>query len=329
MLSVYRVMVAGALAVASASANSQAVMAGSGQTYPVKPIRLVLPYTPGGGTDLIARSLAQKLAENLGQQVIVENRPGAGGNIGMEYVARSAPDGYTLALGLTAQFAVNPSLYPKLPYDPVRDFAPVTLLARNPYLLLVHPSLPASSTKELIGLAKVRGGQLTFASSGNGSGAHLAGETLKTMARINLVHVPYKGAAPGIIDLIAGQVHLSFFVWSSTGPYIKTGRLRALGVTTAKRSPALPDLPAIAETLPGYDLSVWYGVAAPAGTPREIIAKLSTEILRALAAPDYRQRIGEEAVESIGGTPEQFGEYIRSEIVKWESVVKNSGAKID
>ena len=326
MLSVYRAMVAGVLAVSTASANAQAV---PGQTYPVKPIRLVLPYPPGGGTDRIARTLAQKLAENFGQQVIVENRPGAGGNIGMELVTRSAPDGHTLALGLTAQFAVNPSLYPKLPYDPVRDFAPVTLLARNPYLLLAHPSLPAKSVKELIALARGRAGELTFASSGSGSGAHLAGETLKTMARINLVHVPYKGAAPGIIDLVAGHVHVSFFVWSSTGPLIKTGRLRALGVTTAKRSPALPDLPSIAETLPGYDLSVWYGVAAPAGTPREIIARLSAEILRVLAAPDFRQRIGDEAVETIGGTPGEFGDYIRSEIVKWAQVVKASGAKID
>ncbi len=329
MISVYRVMVAAVLAGASAFANAQATATGPAQGYPGKPIRLVLVYPPGGGSDLIARPLAQKLTENLGQQVVVENRGGAGGNIGMEYVAKSAPDGYTLVLGLTAQFAVNPSLYPRLPYDPVKDFAPITLLIRNPYVLLVHPTLPPKSVKELITLAKARGGQLVYSSAGNGSGAHLSGETLKTMAGINIVHVPYKGAAPAITDLIAGHVQVSFVVWRTSGPHVKTGKLRALGVTTEKRSPVLPDLPAIAETLPGYDLPVWYGVVAPAGTPREIVGKVNTEILRVLGAPDFRQRMEAEAAEVIGGTPEQFGDYIRSEIVKWAKIVKDSGAKID
>ena len=321
MISVYRVMVAAILAGASAFANAQA--------YPTRPIRLVVPYPAGGGVDLLARPLAQSLIENLGQQVIVENRGGAGGNLGMEFVAKSPPDGYTLVLGLTAQFAVNPSLYPKLPYDPVKDFTPVTLLVRNPLVLSAHPSLPVRSVKELIALAKARAGQLAFSSAGNGSGAHLCGEMMKTMSGINIVHVPYKGAAPAMTDLIAGHVQYSFLSWRSSGPHVKSGRLRALGVSTLTRSPALPDLPAIAETLSGYDLPLWYGVAAPAGTPREIVARLNAEILRMLATPDFRQRMELEAAEPIGGTPEQFGDYIRSEIVKYAKVVKESGAKID
>ena len=321
MIFVCRVMVAAMLAGASAFANAQA--------YPIRPIRLVVPYPAGGGGDLLARPLAQSLTETLGQQVIVENRGGAGGNIGMELVAKSPPDGYALVLALTAQYAVNPSLYPKLPYDPVKDFAPVALLVRNPYVLSVHPSLPVKSVKELIALAKARAGQLAFSSAGNGSGAHLCGEMLKTMTGINVVHVPYKGAAPAMTDLIAGHVQFSFLAWRSSGPQVKNGRIRALAVSTANRAPALPDLPAIAETLPGYDLPVWYGVAAPAGTPRAIVARLNAELLRRRATPDFRQRMEADAAEPIGGTPEQFGDYIRSEIVKYAKVVKESGAKID
>ena len=301
----------------------------SAQPYPARPIRMVVPYPAGGGADLLARPLAQSLTEILGQQVVVENRGGAGGNLGMEFVAKSPPDGYTLVLALTAQYAVNPTLYPKLPYDPVKDYAPVALLVRNPYVMSVHPSMPARSVKELIALAKARAGQLAFSSSGNGSGGHLCGEMMKTMAGINVVHVPYKGAAPGMTDLIAGQVQFSFLAWRSSGPHVKSGRLRALGVSTLTRSPALPDLPAIAETFPGYDLPVWYGVAAPAGTPREIVARLNTEILRILSSADFRQRMEADAAEPIGGTPEQMGDYIRSEIVKYAKIVRESGAKID
>ena len=321
MLSAYRVMVAVMLAGASAFAGAQA--------YPTKPIRLIVPYPAGGGSDLLARPLAQSLTETFGQQVIVENRGGAGGNLGMELVAKSPPDGYTLVLGLTAQYAVNPSLYSNLPYDPVKDFAPVALLVRNPYVLSVHPSLPVRSAKELIALAKTRAGQLVYSSAGNGSGAHLCGEMMKTMAGINVVHVPYKGAAPAMTDLISGQVQYSFLAFRSSRPHIMSGRLRALAVSTANRSAALPDLPAVAETLPGYDLPVWYGVAAPAGTPREIVARLNAEILRTLATPDSRKRMAMDAAEPIGGTPEQFGDYIRSEIVKYAKIVKESGAKID
>ena len=299
------------------------------QSYPVKPIRLVLPYPPGGGTDVIARPLAQKLTEQLGQQVIVDNRGGAGGNIGMEFVAKSPADGYTLLFALTAQYAVNPSLYPKLPYDPVRDYAPISLLANAPYLLVVHPALPAKSVAELVALVKARPGQLSYSSSGNGSGAHLAGEMLRSLARVEIVHVPYKGAGPAMPDLIAGQVQLSFITYTAAGPHIKTGRLRALGVTTAKRSPTLPDLPAIGETVAGYDSAVWYGFAAPAGTPLEIVSKLNAEVLRVLAAPDFRSRITLEAVSPIGSTPEEFGSFMKSEIVRWAKVVKDSGAKVD
>ena len=299
------------------------------QAYPSKPVRLVLPYPPGGGTDVIARPLAQKLSESLGQQVIVDNRGGAGGNIGMEFVAKAPPDGYTLLFALTAQYAVNPTLYPKLPYDPVKDYAHISLLANAPYLLVVHPSVPAKSVKELIALMKARPGQLAYASSGNGSGAHLAGEMLRSLAHVEMTHVPYKGAGPALPDLIAGQVQLSFVTYTAAGPHIKTGRLRALGVTTAKRSPSLPDLPAIAEAVSGYDSAVWYGFSAPAGTPAEVVAKLNSEVLRVLAAPDFRNRLTLEAVAPIGTSPEEFGNFVKSEIVRWAKVVKDSGAKVD
>ena len=315
---------AAALTFFSAAAGAQ-----PGAVYPLKPIRFVVPYTPGGGTDLMARALAQRMSESMGQSLIVENRAGAGGNLGMEFVARSSPDGYTIALALTAQYVVNPALYPKLPYDPVKDYAPIMLVARNPYVLVVHPTVPVNSLQQLIALAKARAGQLTFSSSGNGSGAHLSGEMLKTMAKVDMLHIPYKGAGALLPDLIAGQVHLSFVTWSSVGQHVKGGRLRALGVTTVKRSPALPDLPAIAETLPGYDLPVWYGIVAPAGTPREIVARLNAEILRVITMPDFKQRIEVDAVEPIGSTPEQLGEYIKTELVKWAKIVKDSGAKVD
>ncbi len=306
-----------------------AACAQTGTAYPVKPVRFVVPYTPGGGTDLMARALAARMTENMGQSVIVDNRAGAGGNLGMEFVAKSPPDGYTIALALTAQYAVNPALYPKLPYDPVKDYAPVMLVARNPYVLVVHPTVPAKSVKELLALAKARAGQLTFSSSGNGSGAHLSGEMMKTMGGVNMLHIPDKGAGALLPDLIAGQVHLSFVTWSSVGPQVRGGRLRALGVTTIKRSPALPELPAIAETLPGYDLPVWYGIVAPAGTPREIVMRLNAELLRVIALPDFKQRIEGDAVEPIGSTPEQLGDYIKVELVKWAKIVRDSGARVD
>lgn len=299
------------------------------QAYPARPIRLVVPYTPGGGTDIVARALAQKLSENIGQNVVVENRPGANGNIGMESVAKSAPDGYTIVYALFAQYAVNPHLYPKLPYDPVKDLAPVALMVRSPYVLVTHPAIPVKNLKELIALAKARSGQLTYASPGHGSGTNLSGEMLKFMAKIDLVHVPFKGASPALIDTVAGQVAMTFATWGSAGAYAKTGRVRALAVTTAKRVSVLPDLPAISETLPGYDMSVWYGVSAAAGTPKEIVARLNSELNRALGAADFRSRIEVDANEGIGGTPEQFGDYIRSELARWGKLVREMGVKIE
>jgi tripartite-type tricarboxylate transporter receptor subunit TctC len=299
------------------------------QSYPARPIRLVVPYTPGGGTDIVARALAAKMSETIGQNVVVENRPGANGNIGMEAVAKSAPDGYTIVYALFAQYAVNPHLYPKLPFDPVKDLAPVALMVRSPYVLVTHPAVPVKNVKELIALARARSGQLAYATPGYGSGSHLSGEMLKAMAKIDFVHVPYKGAGPALVDTVAGQVPMTFATWSSSGAYAKSGRVRALAVTTAKRISVLPDLPAISETLPGYDMSVWYGVSAAAGTPKEIVAKLNSELNRALGAADFRSRIEVDANEGIGGTPEQFGEYIRNELARWGKLVRDMNIRIE
>ena len=311
------------------SASFVAYGATSTPNYPTKPIRMVVPLPAGGGVDWMARQVAQKLSENVGQPVVVDNRAGAGGNIGMELVAKSMPDGYTLAFGLTAHYAINPSLYSKIPYDPLKDFAPIILLGQTPFVLLVHAKVPAKSVKELVELAKAQRGKMMYASGGNGSGSHLSGEMLKTLAGVDIVHVPFKGLAPAITALLGEQVQVYFGVWSADNAHIKSGRLRALGVTTAKRSRALPDLPAISETLPGFDIAAWYGVAAPAKTPREIVSKLNAEMSRVIAAPDFRQRIEAEGIELIGSTPEQFQQYIKTEIVKWAKIVKASGAAID
>ena len=303
----------------------------SAPAYPVKSIRLVVPYPAGAGTDLHARALAQKMTENLGQIVIVDNRGGANGTLAMEFVAKSAADGYTLVYALPAQFAVNPALYPKLSYDPIRDFDPIMLVVRTPLVLFAHPSVPVRSIAELIKLAKAMAKRetLVLASAGNGSAGHLCLEMFKNMSGINILHVPYKGAAPSMIDLIAGQAQLSFLAWSTAGGFVKTGKLRALAVTSANRATALPDLPAIAETLPGYDISNWYGMAGPKGMQKAVVAKLNAEILRALAASDLRQAFEKEAIEPIGSSPEAFGAYLNSELVKWGRLVKSSGLKID
>ncbi|HEY9447219.1 MAG TPA: tripartite tricarboxylate transporter substrate binding protein [Burkholderiales bacterium] len=300
------------------------------QAYPTKPVRLILPYPPGGGSDTIARPLAQKMSESLGQQVIVDNRGGAGGNVGMEVAARSAPDGYTIVLALTAQLAVNPALYKKVPYDPVRDFEPISLIGSGPYVLVVHPSLPAKSVKDLIALAKARPGQIAYASSGNGSGGHLAAELLKTMAGIDLLHVPYKGGGPALVDVLAGQVQVLFTPPASSAQHIQSGRLRALAVSTAKRSASMPEVPTIAESgVPGYDSGVWYGVLAPAGTSRDIVTKLNGEIVRALKQPDYRKLLLHAGIDPIGSTPEELGRFVKSELAKWAAVVKDARLHVD
>jgi tripartite-type tricarboxylate transporter receptor subunit TctC len=297
--------------------------------FPGKPIRLVVPYPPGGGTDTIGRPLAQRLTENLKQQVIVDNRGGAGGNIGMELVAKSPPDGYTLVLALTAQLAVNPSLFKKLPYDPIKDFEPVSLLATGPYILVVHPSIPAKSVKELIALARTRPGQLGYASSGNGSGGHLAAALLENMANIKMLHVPYKGGGPALVDLLAGNVQVLFATYATSKPHIDSGRVRPLGVSTAQRLSGV-DIPTIAETgLPGYDAGVWYAVLAPAGTPREIVAKLNAEIVRALRAPEVKALLDKANIEIVGSTPEDLTKFMKSEIAKWAKVVKAANVQVD
>jgi len=300
------------------------------QQYPVKPVRLVIPYPPGGGSDTIGRPLAQKIGEGLGQQVVVENRGGANGNIGMEAVARSAPDGYTLVFALSAQLAINPGLYQKLPYDPLKDFAPITLLGEGGYILVVHPSLPAKSLKELLALAKARPGQIAYSSSGNGSGGHLAIELLNSMAGIRMLHVPYKGGGPALMDLIAGQVQVLFATQLASWPHVQSGRVRALAVSTAKRPASVPDLPTVSEAgLPGYDSGVWYAVLAPAGTPRDIIMRINGEIARALKQPDYRSLLVNNTIEPIGSPPEQLSQYIKSELAKWARVIKAANVRID
>ena len=304
--------------------------AGWAQGYPAKTVRVIVPYPPGGGTDTIARPLAQKLTESFGQQVIIDNRGGAGGNVGMELAARAAPDGYTLVIGLTAQLAVNPALYRKLPYDPVKDYEPITLIGAGAYLLVVHPSLPVKDVKELVALAKARPGQITYASSGNGSGGHLCMELFKTMTGTNFVHVPYKGGGPALVDVLAGQVQVLFTPPVSATQHVQSGRLRALAVSTVRRSAGMPDLPTIAESgVPGYDSGVWYGVLAPAGTPREIVMRVNGDVVKALQQPDFRTMLIANSIDPIGSSPEVLAQFIRIEMAKWAKVVRDADVRVD
>jgi len=300
------------------------------QTYPTKPIRLVVPFPPGGATDILARDVAQKLTEAWGQSVIVDNRPGAGGNIGSELVAKSAPDGYTLEMGTVGTHAINASLYAKMPYDHVKDFTPVILVAGVPNVLVVNPSLPANSVAELIAYAKANPGKLNFASSGNGTSIHLSGELFKVMAGVQITHIPYKGSAPALQDLVGGQVQMMFDNLPPSLPQIKAGKLRALAVTSAARASALPDVPTLAESgLPGFEASSWFGILAPAGTPAPIVAKLNAEIARYLATPEAKEKLAKQGANAAGGTPDDFAKHIAAETAKWAKVVKDSGAKID
>lgn len=299
------------------------------QTYPSRAIRLVVPYVPGGGTDFVGRTLAQKLAEALGSPVIVENRPGGGTNIGSEVVAHAPADGYTLLLGGVPNTA-NRALFQKLSYDTVKDFAPVVLVDTAPNILAVHPSVPAKSVKELIALAKVRKGLLTYASAGIGSSNHLSGELFRVMAGIDIIHIPYKGGGAAVVDLVAGQVSMYFGTTPSTLPLVKSGKLRALGVTTAKRTVAAPDLPTIAEAgLPGYEQSAWHGLLAPSGTPEPVIAKLNTEVNKFLRSSDVTERFKVQGIDVIGGTSAEFAAYIRQDVAKYAKLVKTAGIKID
>jgi tripartite-type tricarboxylate transporter receptor subunit TctC len=278
----------------------------------------------------MARTIGQKLNEAWGQPVVVEARPGAGGIIGSEAVAKSAPDGYTLIMGNAGSHSVNPSLYRKLPYDPLKDFSPIALVSSAPNILIVHPSLPVKSAKDLITLAKARPGELTFGSGGNGSTAHLSGELFRTLAGIRIVHVPFKGAPAAVLGVITGEISMAILNLPPALPHVKNGRLKALGVSTPKRSAAVPELPTIAESgLPGYSATAWYGVLAPAGTPREIIMKINAEIVKGLRTEEMKKRIASDGGEVIGSTPEEFTAVMKTDIAKWAKVVQASGAQVD
>ena len=316
--------VRGAL-MAVAAIAAIAPMAAQAQ-YPAKPVRIVVGYPPGGPTDVLARIVAQKLAEAWKQQVIVDNRPGASGMIGAEHTVRAAPDGYTLLM-VPVTFAVIPSMMAKMPYDTEKDLAPVAQVASAPFILVVHPTLPVRTVKDLVALARSRPGELNYASASPGGMPHLAGELFNGMTGVKMVHIPYKGAAPATIDLVSGQVSLMFNNMLSAMPHVKSGRLRAVAVTSVKRSRALPELPAIAETVPGYEASGWYGAFAPAATPRELVARINGDMNRATRLPDVAQRLAGDGVEAVGITPEQFGTYLRLEMAKWGKIVRGAGIK--
>jgi tripartite-type tricarboxylate transporter receptor subunit TctC len=303
---------------------------GFAQPFPNKSIRFIVPFAAGGSSDTLARTLAQTLTDLVGQQVVVDNRPGANGNIGMELAARAPADGYTIVLADVANLAIGPSLYARLPYDPVKDYAPVNLPATSPNVLCVHPSVQAKTLKELLSLAKENPRKITYASAGVGQVGHLTGEMLNQLAGVEMVHVPYKGSSQAVVDLVGGHIQVMFSAFSSTLPHIKAGRLRALAVTGAKRSAPVPDVPTIAESgFPGFEAVSWYSVVAPAGTPRSVVDKLNEEFLRTLSVAQVKDRLATLGFEIVGYSPDVLAAYIKSEILKWAPVVKASGAKAD
>jgi tripartite-type tricarboxylate transporter receptor subunit TctC len=313
-----------ALLFAALTATTQA------QTFPSKPIRLICPFPPGGAVDIASRAIAAEMSKTLGQQVTVENRPGAGGNIGGAEVARAAPDGYTMLMTTSGIQAINPVLYPKMQYDPNKDLAPVSVLVSLANVLVVNPAVKANSVAELVALAKSHPGKMTFASSGSGTSIHMSAELFKQLTKIDIVHVPYKGSAPALTDLIGGQVNLMFDNIPSALPHIKAGRLHALATTGARRDPTLPDLPTVAEAgVKGYESGVWFGLAVPAGTPKEIVAKLADDAVKATKSPDYVKRMTEVGYVIVGAGPDQMAEMTRAEIARWGPVVKSSGATAD
>ena len=298
--------------------------------YPTKPVRFLIAFTPGGPSDILTRLVGGKLTEALGQPFIYDNRPGAGGNIAGEITAKSPPDGYTLLMGNNSILATNAALYKNIGFDPVKDLAPVALLASQPNILVVHPLLPVKSVKELVALAKAKPGALNYASSGSGAAAHLAAELFQSMTGTKMAHIPYKGAGPALIDTLAGQCQLMFATALSVAPYIRSEKVRALAVSTAKRSQGFANLPTIAEAgVPGFDAATWHGVVAPAGTPQAVITRLNGEINKVLQTPDMRERLNSQGAEIIGGTPQVFAAYIQAEIPKWTKVIKDSGARAD
>ena len=299
-------------------------------TYPSRPVRLVVPFPPGGPLDIIGRTIAQKLGDAWGQSVVVDNRPGAGGNIGAELVAKAAPDGYTILMGALSTHAVNPSLYAKMPYDAVKDFAPITLVAITPNVLVVNASLPVNSAKEFVAYAKANSGKLAFGSGSNGSAGHLAGELFKVETATDIIHVPYKGGAPATQALLAGDTQFMFDNLANATPQVKAGKLKALAVTTAQRSKLAPELPTMAEAgLTGFDISTWFGLLAPAGTPQDVIAKWNAEVTKILNSPELRERLTAQGAEPAPTTPGEFAVFIQSEIPKYARIVKISGAKVD
>ena len=299
------------------------------QDYPHKPIRFIVPQPPGGTSDILARVLAQKLSENLHQQVIIDNRAGASGTIGTDLAAKATPDGYTIVLVYTTH-ATTPGIYGKLPYDPIADFAPITIATAAPLYLVVHPKIPVTSVPELIAYAKTRPGELNFCSAGNGSGSHLAGELFNTMTGVKLTHIPYKGSGPAITELIGGQVQLMFAGIVPIEPHVRAGRVRGIAVSSARRSLAMPQVPTIAESgLPGFEVVGWYGVLAPAHTPHAIIVRLHREFLNILQTPEIRDRLLREGAEPVGNSPAQFTEFLRTDIARWAKVIRQAGAKLD
>lgn len=298
------------------------------QTYPAKPVRLIIPFSAGGGADIFARLIGRKLQENMGQSFVPDNRAGASGIIGCELVARAAPDGYTLLMGTTGTHTTNPAVYAKLPYDPLKDFEPVSLVAESPFVLLVHPSLPAKTVKELIAFARTRPGELTYGSSGIGSSSHLGFELFNMMAGIKGVHVPYKGLPPAMSDTAAGQLVMTWNSITASTEFIKAGRVRALGIGSKNRSALMPQIPTISEAgLPGYELGSWYGLFAPAGTPQSIVRRLHGEIVKAINDPALKQQFSALSAEAVGSTPEQFREVLKQDIVKWAKVARAANVK--
>jgi len=314
-------------AVLLALAGSAVALGASAQTYPSRPVRFIVPFPPGGGNDIVGRIVALRLSEALGQPVVVDNRGGAGGTIGTDIVAKSPPDGHTLLIN-NISLAVNATLFEKLPYDTLRELAPVTLVGRQPNLLVVNPSVPAQSVRELLALAKAKPGQINYGSGGVGTASHLATELMKLTAQIELVHVPYKGLGPALTDLIGGQVQLIISTMASASPQVKAGKLRALAVTTARRSSFFPEVPTMDEAgVRGYEFDTWYGLLVPAGTPRPIVQRLNQETARVLNSAAVKEQFTPQGLEAAPGSPEQFGAYLKAEVDKWRKVVKASGAK--
>lgn len=312
------------------SASGAAAAQTTAQNFPTKPIRFVIPFPPGGPADIFGRTIGQQLSDRWNQQVVIDNRAGAGGNIGADIVAKAPADGYTLLMGFVGTHAINPSLYKSMPYDNVKDFEPIGLVATATIVLVTHPTVQAKSIKELVALAKAKPGALTFGSPGNGTPQHLAGELFNTMAQVKTMHIPYKGAVPALQDLLGGRISFIFSSMPPAIPHVKLGKINALAVTSPKRSPTTPELPTVAESgLPGYEVINWYGVLAPAATSKDVVAKLNTEIRRIMNLQDVKERLAGLGAETLTSTPQEFAAFIRNETAKWAKVVKFSGARID